>query len=109
MSNEKEYYDPNKPVCNNQDDFNQAFRKAIKYDNKETMKKAKPWAFVYMVLWFIFIVWALLLAMKVPAGPERIEHLVFAMVFGPAYVLAHYLGSMGNKSASSEMSFGRYY
>jgi len=109
---EYEFYDPNKPVCDNQSDFNQALRKAIKYNNKEDMKKARPWLYVYLVLYMIFVVWALLLAMKVPPGPERVEHLVFALVFGPAYVLAYYLGALGGggggvmSSPSGSMQFG---
>lgn len=97
----EEKYDPSKPVCDNQDDFNQAVRKALKNNYKEEMKKVRPWIFVYMVLWLIFFVWAVLLAMQIPAGPERVEHLVFAMVFSPIYVLAYYLGALGNGDKSS--------
>ena len=97
----REYYDPNKPVCENQDDFNRAFRKAIKYNNKENMKKARPWIYVYLVLWLIFMVWGILLAMKIAPGPERVEHLLFALVFGPAYVLAYYLGALPNDTYGS--------
>ena len=103
----QENYDPNKPVCDNQDDFNHAFRKAIKYNNQENMNKAKPWVYVYLVLWMIFFVWAVLLAMQVAPGPERVEHIVFAMVFSPVYVLAYYLGAMGSyKSGMSTMGMG---
>lgn len=90
-----ENYDPNKPVCDNQDDFNMAFRKAVKYTNKKNMKEAQPWLIVYAVLWLIFLFWGVMLAMKIPSGPERVEHIVFAIVFGPAYVLAYYLSAMG--------------
>lgn len=89
----EENYDPNKPVCDNQDTFSQAFRKAIKYNDKENLKKAKPWVYIYLVLWIVFFVWAILLAMQVPSGPDRVEHIVFAMVLGPVYVLAYYLGA----------------
>lgn len=102
--NMEENYDPSKPVCDNQSDFNIAVRKALKYNMKEDMKKAKPWIYVYMVLWAIFFVWAVIIAMKVaPAGAERTEHLVFAMVFSPIYVIAYYLGMMGNNIG---MGFG---
>lgn len=82
-------------VCNNQDAFNQAFRSALKYNNKENMKKARPWMYVYLVLWLLFFVWGVMLAIQVPSGPERVEHLVFAIVFGPVYVLAYYIGALG--------------
>lgn len=88
----------NTSVCANQDDFNVAFRKAIKHNNKENIKKAKPWIYVYLTLWTIFFVWAILLAMQVPTGPQRVQHLVFAIVFGPVYVLSYYLGAQQQMS-----------
>jgi hypothetical protein len=97
----KENYDPNQPVCNNQADFNQAFRKALRYNVKEEMKKDKAWMAVYIVIWLIFFVWAIMLALKVPVGPERTEHLLFAIVVPPAYVLAHYIGVAGKPSMGS--------
>ena len=94
-----EFYDPNKPVCDNQDDFNMAFRKAVKYNNKENIKKSKPWMYVYLVLWLIFFLWAIILALQVPEGSDRVKHLVFAIVFSPVYVLSYYLNAlMGSKS-----------
>lgn len=86
-----ENYDPNKPVCDNQDDFNQAFRKALKYNTKQNMKKAQPWIWIYMGLYLVFIIWALILAMRVPVGPARTMHVLFAFVGGPVYVLSYYL------------------
>jgi len=103
---EEEHYDPSKPVCDNQADFDIAFRKAITYNNKQSEKKAKPWMYVYLVLWLIFIVWALLLAMQVAPGHERIEHLVFAIVFSPVYVLAYYVGAL---SSNKGMGFSRHH
>jgi len=99
-----EPYDPNDPVCQNQDDFNMAFRKAVKYNNKKAMKDNRPWIIVYAVLWLVFLIWGVLLAMQLPPGPERTEHLLFALVFGPAYVLAYYLGVMGG--GKSRMGYG---
>lgn len=104
---EKERYDPTKPVCGNQLDFNMAFKKAINYTNKENAKKARPWATVCAIIWLIFFFWALMLAMKIPAGPERVEHVLFALVFSPAYVLAHYLGAL-SKGESASMGFARF-
>jgi hypothetical protein len=102
----EENYDPNSNVCVNQSDFNVAFRKAIKHNNKENMKKAKPWVYVYLVLWLIFFIWAIMLAMQVPAGPQRTMHIVFAVVAAPAYVLAHYLGALGgSKQSLGAMNF----
>jgi len=106
----REGYDPNSNVCTNQDDFNEAFRKALKYNDKENMKKAKPWVYVYVVLWVIFFIWAIMLAMQVPPGPERIEHLIFAIVFSPAYVLAYYLGIINKPgSGGAIMGMSKYH
>ena len=92
----EEGYDPKANVCTDQDTFNQALRKAVRHNEKEDIKKAGAWVYVYLVLWVIFFVWALTLAMKVPPGPEKVEHLVFAMVFSPIYVLSHYIANMKN-------------
>lgn len=101
----KEFY-TGKDVCATQDDFNVAFDKALKQNNKDAMKKMAPWVYVYMVLWLIFFVWALVLAMQVASGPTRVVHLVFAMVFSPIYVLAYYLGALEGKSV---MAMNRLY
>lgn len=101
----RENYDPNQPVCNNQDDFNEAVNKAIKYNNNENMKKAKPWIYVYLVVWLIFLIWAIVLAMQIAPGHDRVVHLVFAIVFSPAYVLGYYLGAMSG-SGGALMSMG---
>lgn len=95
-------------VCKNQDDFNVAFRKALKQNNKDAEKKAKPWMYVYAIVWLIFFVWALLLAMQVAPGPARIVHLVFAMIFSPVYVLAYYLGALGQDNEVM-MGFRKFY
>jgi bacteriorhodopsin len=93
MSNIESYTGKN--VCDNQDDFNVAFDKALKQNNKDAMKKARPWVYVYVTLFMIFFIWALVLAMQTSPGPHRIVHLVIAMVFSPIYVLAYYLGALG--------------
>lgn len=88
-----EYYDPNSNVCTNQDDFNMALRKAIEFNARKNNRRIQPWLYVYAVIWLIFFIWAIVLAMQMPVGPDRVEHLVFAMVFSPIYVIAYYLGS----------------
>lgn len=103
----REMYD-GKNVCNSQDDFNVAFNKAVKQNNKDAMKKAGPWVLVYSILYLVFFVWALMLAMQVPPGENRIVHLVFAMVFSPVYVLAHYIGALSEVPVAS-MGMRRYY
>lgn len=102
-----ENYDPNSNVCDNQGDFNMAFRKAIEHNDKENMKKAKPWMYVYAVLWAVFLIWGIFLAMQVTPGHERIEHLVFAILFSPVYVLSYYLGALGQ--GGSTMGMRKHY
>lgn len=98
-----ERYDPNSPVCQNQDDFNVALKNAIKYNSDQNMKKAKPWLIVYAVLWAIFLVWGIMLAMQITSPVERVEHLLFAIIFSPAYVLAYYLGALSKPSSGVAM------
>jgi len=90
----QENYDPNKPVCDNQTDFNQALRAGIQYNNKQNINKSMPWLYVYLILYLIFFVWAIVLALRVPRGSQRTMHLTLALVFPPAYVLAYYVGGM---------------
>jgi hypothetical protein len=105
MSRVKENY-TGKDVCNSQDDFNVAMNKAIKNKTKQDIKQAGGWLYVYVLVHMIFLIWALILAMQINKGPERIIHLVFAIVFSPAYVIAHYLCFFkgGDKSSSSSKS-----
>jgi hypothetical protein len=81
---------PKKTVCDTQDDFNHAFRDAVKYVNKKD--KPKMWVqLVAMIIMLILIVWALMLAMRVKHGPEQKVHLVLAIVFAPFYIISYYL------------------
>jgi NO-binding membrane sensor protein with MHYT domain len=92
-----EHYDPSKPVCDNQADYNRAFRAALKYNRKQNVKDAGNWVLVYLIIHVIFLFWALMLAAKVQPGPYRTMHMVFALLFSPAYVLAHYIGMLNSK------------
>lgn len=87
----REKYDPNKPVCNNQKDFNIALRHAI---NAENSRGDKASLFLYVVILFIMIVWAISIAMKMPPSSDRIMHLVFAMLFSPIYIISYYLSRL---------------
>jgi hypothetical protein len=92
----KEGYDPSKPVCDTQDDFNIAIDKAIKYTQNKEIQKAKPWMYVYSILFITFFFWAIILAMRLPNSPNKIIHLVFAIVFSPIYVISYYISMMCN-------------
>lgn len=89
-----ENYDPSKPVCDSQDDYNQAFRNALKYNREQNMKSAGNWIWVYLVIHLVFLFWGVMLASKVQPGPYRTMHMMFALLFSPVYVLSHYLGML---------------
>lgn len=79
-----------KTVCDTQNDFNHAFRDAVKYVNKKD--RPKMWVqIVAMVILLIMIVWALMLAMRVSSGADQKVHLVLALVFAPFYIISYYL------------------
>lgn len=96
-------------VCKSQDDFNKAFREALKYNNKENWKKTKGWVYVYLVLWVVFFVWAIMLAMQVQDPKGRTVHLVLAIIAPPVYVLAYYLGMTGKDMSQGAMSFSSHW
>ena len=79
-------------LCNNQDDFNDAFYKALKHSRKKDNKKMASGVGVYMLIHLIFLFWAIILALKQPKD-QQIVHLTLAMVFSPVYVLAYYLNA----------------
>lgn len=82
-------------VCDNQTDFNDAFHQAVKYNDKQSVKDMKGWVWLYIAIFLVFFVWAIILAMKAPKD-QRTVHLVLALVFSPAYVLAYYVGLLRN-------------
>ena len=91
-----ENYDPSKPVCDNQADYNRAFRAALEYNRKQNQKNAGNWLLVYAIIHIIFLFWAIMLAAKVQPGPYRTMHMTFALLFSPVYVLGHYLGMLNS-------------
>lgn len=102
-------YDPNAPVCNNQDNFNVALQKGLQYVQDKNVRNNRGMIAVSVALWVIFIVWAVMLAMQVPDPNSRRVSLVFALIAGPAYVLAHYLGlSASDKGAGMSMCGVQY-
>ena len=93
----RENYDPAKPVCDNQADFNQAVKEAVKYSQDQYRENHKGAIAAYIVIWLIFLIWAVFLALKRDAA-SRVSHLMFAMVFSPFYVMAYYLAGTGGSN-----------
>jgi len=95
-------------VCNDQKTFNKAVRKAINHldDDQNQTSTSK---LIFTLITLTFYVWALLLALKVEDKQQRVLHSLFALLFGPFYVLAHYVGMMEqnpNFSSGSSSSSG---
>ena len=78
-------------VCNDQDEFNNAFYKALKYTNKKNNKGMANALAVYSIIHLIFSVWGVTLAFRSQPPENRIVHITLALMFAPAYVLAYYL------------------
>ena len=107
QSDKKENYQMTS-ICDNQDDFNEAVYEALQYTNDQ-LKVSTHWGWIGSVIILIFFIWALTLAIKMPAGARRVEHIMFAMLFSPMYVLAYYiapLGSEGGAHGSKSVNFG---
>jgi hypothetical protein len=80
-----------KTVCDNQDIFNKSFRNSIKYvENKN--KPNKTMMTLALVIYVIFVVWALILSTKTPDN-KRTEHILYSLLFSPAYIISYYLGN----------------
>jgi len=81
-------------VCKNQQTFNGAFQNALNnyYYNQPQMPIGIT--ILYFLLFILFIVWALYLAMKVKMSPERIIHIIFAIIVSPLYIISYYLNNL---------------
>jgi hypothetical protein len=78
-------------LCDSQDKFNHAIRQAI----RDTSESQQPpvLRLLAMSIYVLLIIWALILAMKVSSPETRVVHFVLAIVFSPAYIIAHYLNT----------------
>lgn len=75
-------------VCQNQNSFNSAVYDAVKY----TVKQDKPnkWLMlVFFVLYVILTLVAVFLAVREKSNRQL--HILFALLFGPLYIIAHLL------------------
>ena len=84
-------------VCSDQDNFNKAFSKAADEYEKAKMPSVKEMSvaiIIYALLYFLFLVWAIILAMRVQDREHRMLHMVFAIGASPLYVLSHYIADI---------------
>lgn len=89
-------------VCVDQKTFNKAVKKAIDHldddDDKDTNQTARM---IMTLIMLTFYFWALLLALKVSDSQHRVLHIILALLTGPIYVLAYYLGMMDGMKGMS--------
>jgi hypothetical protein len=91
-------------LCGDQKTFNKAVRKAINHLDDDDQTQTSTSKLIFTLITLTFYVWALLLALKVEDKQQRVLHSLFALLFGPFYVLAHYVGMMEQNPSSSSSS-----
>ncbi len=103
-------------LCQDQDSYNAAFKKALnKYKKEEEVKSGlrcadgdtgcKVSLVVAFIIMILFYLWALILALKVSDQEHRTLHVLFALATGPLYVLSHYAAKLGGKDMDMDMDF----
>jgi len=91
-------------LCGDQKTFNIAVRKAINHLDDDDQNQMSTSRLILTLITLTFYVWALLLALKVEDKQHRVLHVLFALLFGPFYVLAYYVGMMEQSNFSSSSS-----
>ena len=79
-------------ICDNQNNFNVAFSKALKYEREKNMPS--PTAFVVtsvvaIAILIVLLIWALGLARKTKG--DKLLHTFFALVASPGYIISYYI------------------
>jgi hypothetical protein len=90
-------------VCSDQDNFNKAFSKAADEYEKSKLPSTKEMSIaviIYSLLYFLFLVWAIILAMRIQDREHRMLHMVFAIGASPLYVLSHYVANISMSSSN---------
>lgn len=90
MSNNEESENQLVDVCQDQVTFNHAFKNAVHAYNKSYMEENQTYLTVVMIVWLLLTVWAVMLAARIRDPNERIEHIIFAVLFPPLYIVAYY-------------------
>lgn len=80
-------------VCQDQQTFNDAVYEAVQeYDKTENKKMRMSGVLTfYMILHFIFLFLGVMYALESAPKDHRVLHLTLAIMFSPAYVIAHWL------------------
>ena len=86
----------NNSVCDNQQNFNKAYSKAVDhYLNKSTKLTTgqRVVMSLLLILQIAFIIWGIILALKMPPA-NRPVNVTLAILTGPIYVIAYYLSNI---------------
>lgn len=78
-------------VCDSQADFNQAFKKALDDYNGKNVKGYNTGMAVAAVIYLLLLVWAVVIAMKIPDRDHRTLHIFFAIMCPPLYIISHFI------------------
>lgn len=78
-------------VCTNQNTFNRAFRNAIKNMVKKDEQSTTSQV-IFVLVYMFLIVWALMLASRMPSGNAKSMHYMFAIIAPPIYIISYYVG-----------------
>jgi hypothetical protein len=78
-------------ICESQDNFNDAFRKAVKYVDKRNQPDRTMHTFAALI-YLVFLIWAIVLVCKMQIDKtQKTIHLVLALAFPPLYVISYYV------------------
>lgn len=79
-------------ICQNQAKFNNAMKTALdNYVNPKPNGAMVAGAFIYLLL----IVFAVVLALRIPDSEHRILHVTFAIMAAPIYILSYFVSMIG--------------
>jgi hypothetical protein len=78
-------------ICDNQTNFTNAVQSALTTIQQTNQAKYNKMFFIWAIIYVIFLIWGVVLALQIQEPGHRTIHVLLALVFPPAYVLAHYL------------------
>ena len=78
-------------ICQDQNSFNIAFKKALDDYNGKNVKNYNVIMGVSAAIYLILLIWAIFLAIKIPDRDHRTLHIFFAIACPPLYIISHYL------------------
>lgn len=83
-------------LCKDQETFNKAldsYREEKNNEIKEEIKKNRGTIMTLVIIMLIFLVWAVMLALKVKDPEHRTLHVFLALLTSPLYILSYLLSN----------------